>query len=58
MKIFKFFAETKQELNKVVWPTRQEMVGSTVIVIVTTLILAAFIGAWDFILSQIIQRII
>jgi preprotein translocase subunit SecE len=57
-KFFSFFAETKQELNKVVWPTRKEMLGSTGVVIVTTLILAAFIGAVDFILSQIIQRII
>ena len=57
-KLFGFFVETKQELNKVIWPTRQELVGSTFVVIVTTFILAAFIGVVDFILSQIIQRII
>jgi len=57
-KFFGFFSETKQELKKVVWPTRRELTGSTVVVIVTTLMLAAFIGVVDFILSQIIQRII
>jgi len=57
-KTFGFFSETKQELKKVVWPTRNELMGSTLAVIVTTLILAAFIGTVDIILSQIIQRII
>jgi len=57
-KTFDFFSETKQELKKVVWPTREELIGSTVAVIVTTLILAAFIGTVDIILSQLIQRII
>ena len=57
-KNFGFFSETKQELKKVVWPTRNELMGSTLAVIVTTLILAAFIGTVDLILSQIIQRII
>jgi len=57
-KTFGFFSETKQELKKVVWPTRNELIGSTLAVIVTTLILAAFIGTVDIILSQIIQRII
>ena len=57
-RFFNFFSETKQELNNVVWPTRHELLGSTGVVIVTTLILAAFIGVVDFILSQIIQRII
>ena len=57
-KVFSFFSETKQELKKVVWPTRNELTGSTIVVIVTTLILAAFIGVVDLILSQIIHRII
>jgi preprotein translocase subunit SecE len=57
-KIISFFSETKQELKKVTWPTRHELMGSTGVVIVTTLILAAFIGFVDFILSQILQRIV
>jgi len=57
-KFFGFFVEAKQELNKVVWPTRHELAANTVVVIVTTLMLAAFIGVVDFILSQIIQRVI
>jgi preprotein translocase subunit SecE len=57
-KFFGFFSEAKQELNKVVWPTRHELLANAGVVITTTLILAAFIGVVDFILSQVIQRII
>jgi preprotein translocase SecE subunit len=39
------------ELAKVTWPTRQETYVSTVVVIVTSLIAAAVVGAFDFVWS-------
>ena len=54
-KVASFFKETKQELDKVVWPSREELMGSTVVVIVTTLILAAFVGIVDFFLSIVLR---
>jgi preprotein translocase subunit SecE len=54
-KVASFFKETKQELDKVVWPSREELMGSTVVVIVTTLILAAFVGTVDFFLSIVLR---
>ncbi len=56
-KIGNFFEETRQELNKVTWPSRVELWQATAVVIVTTFILAAFIGVCDFFLS-IIMRIV
>jgi len=53
-----FFVEVKQELGKVVWPDRNEVVGSTFIVVGTTLMLAAFIGVVDFILSNLMRLIL
>ena len=55
-KIGNFFSETKQELNKVTWPSRAELWQATAVVIVTTFIMAAFIGVCDFFLS-ILMRI-
>jgi len=46
-----FIQETKQELNKVTWPSKSELWQSTAVVIVTTFILAFFIGFCDFFLS-------
>ena len=54
-KVGNFIQETRQELNKVTWPTRDELIQSTAVVIVTTIILAIFIGAVDMILSQAIR---
>ncbi len=50
-----FFREAKQELDKVAWPSKEELWGSTGVVIVTTLIMAAFIGCVDLILSFVLR---
>ena len=39
-----FLREVRAELGKVAWSTRQELLASTVVVIVVTLILGVFIG--------------
>ena len=49
--MFGFIRETKQELNKVTWPTRGELLQATAVVIFTTFLLALFIGICDFFLS-------
>ncbi len=52
-----FIQETKQELSKVNWPSRNELWQATALVIVTTFILAFFIGVVDSLLA-ILMRII
>jgi preprotein translocase subunit SecE len=39
------------ELAKVTWPTRKETYASTIVVIITSLIAAAVVGAFDFVWS-------
>lgn len=57
-KLVKFFKETKAEMRKVTWPTRDELVGSTKIVIIATLVVTIFIGVIDQILTLIIRRLL
>lgn len=56
MNIFKkslnFLKEVKIELGKVSWSTREELIGSTFVVIVVTGIMATFIGVIDLVLSK------
>ena len=52
-----FLREVRQELAKVSWSTRQELIGSTVVVIVVTLIIGVFIGTIDLILSQLLSLV-
>jgi preprotein translocase subunit SecE len=47
-----FLKEVKQELGKVSWSTREELVGSTGVVIAFTFIMAIFIGVIDLLLSK------
>ena len=57
-KITQFITEVKVEMQKVSWSTREELIGSTTVVIVSTLLLAIFIGIVDIVLSRGIGLII
>jgi len=54
-KIKTFIVEVKTELTKVSWSTRQELIGSTFVVIIITAITAFFIGTIDLFLSKILS---
>ena len=53
-----FIHETKQELNKVTWPSRYELWQATVLVIVTTFMMSLFVGTVDSILSIVMRTIL
>jgi len=53
-----FFRETRDELKKVVWPTRQETIRLTLVVIIISLIVGLFLGGLDFIFVKIIGIIV
>lgn len=55
-RISNFFKEVKQELKKVTWPTRQETIKYTVIVIVVSLGVALFLGMADFVFVRLINK--
>jgi len=46
-------AEVRGEFGRVIWPTREELVNSTTVIIVFSLGFAVFIGIFDLILSYI-----
>jgi preprotein translocase subunit SecE len=53
-----FFKEVKVELLKCSWPTRKELFGSSVVVIVSVLILGAFVGACDLVNMAFLKFVI
>ena len=53
-RIKQFFREVKLETGKVVYPNRDELMGSTVIVIVTVMIVSMFLGIVDLSLTKLI----
>jgi preprotein translocase subunit SecE len=56
-KISKFLKEVVAELRKVTWPSKDELIGSTIVTIVVSCIVALFIGVVDQILTYLISLI-
>ena len=53
-----FFREVATEYKKVNFPPREELIGSTWVVIVTVFIVSIFLGAIDFSLDKLIKYIL
>ena len=53
-KIRFFLADVKNELRKSTWPTRGDLVESTVVVILSVVLFAVFVGVCDTVLRQLI----
>ena len=54
-KIVNFLNDVKLEMGKVSWSTREELMGSTVVVLVSLAILSVFIGICDLVLSTVVN---
>jgi len=50
-----FFKEVQVEFSKISWPSPNELRDSTVVVIFTVVIIAAFIGAADQLLNLLVN---
>ena len=50
-----FFNDVKLEMGKVSWSTRDELIGSTIVVIASLAILSIFIGICDVLLSAAVN---
>jgi preprotein translocase subunit SecE len=53
----RFFRSVMAELKKVNWPTRKELTTYTIVVIVTVIVVALIIFAWDSILTVLFRSI-
>jgi preprotein translocase subunit SecE len=51
-KIINFFTDIVKEMKKVTWPKKDELKDSTVVVLITSLILAGFVFVIDKIISE------
>ena len=50
-----FLDEVRAELRKCSWPTRQELLQSTLVVVVSVVLLALYIGVCDKVLVTIVR---
>lgn len=54
----RFLKEVKIELSKVVWPTKQEAIKLTFVVILVSSLVGVFIATVDFVLTKLMAMII
>jgi preprotein translocase subunit SecE len=57
-RIREFVQEVLAEFRKVTWPSRAELISSTAVVIVVTVVLAFFLGGVDIVLARVVERIL
>ena len=53
-----FLKETYDELKEVVWPTRNEVIRLTLVVIAISILVGLYIGGIDYILTKITEFIV
>jgi preprotein translocase subunit SecE len=53
-----FLGEVKTELKKCTWPTRQELLGSTMVVVVSVVLLGVFVGLSDTALVSLLRAVL
>jgi len=56
-KLIQFLKDVRFELGKVTWPSRRELLGSTVIVMIMSVIVSIFIGVVDLGFSNLVSFI-
>ncbi|MDD6969101.1 MAG: preprotein translocase subunit SecE [Treponema sp.] len=56
-KVVQFIKESKAELKKVVWPTKEDVFSSIKVVIISTIVVAVVLGALDLGFSELFRLI-
>jgi preprotein translocase subunit SecE len=46
-----FYLDTRSEMKKVTWPARQEVVGTTIVVVVAVFFFGFYLGLVDYLLD-------
>ena len=49
-----YFSEVKGEMRKVAWPTKKEVVNSTIIVLIAVIVMATLIFGFDYVSSKFV----
>ncbi|MBA4370547.1 MAG: preprotein translocase subunit SecE [Coriobacteriaceae bacterium] len=54
-RFIRYLGDVRAEMRRVVWPTRKEVLNSSVIVVTTLLIMVALVFTFDQIVLQIVR---
>ncbi|MDA8155421.1 MAG: preprotein translocase subunit SecE [Actinomycetota bacterium] len=57
-KLKQFLRDVKVEIKKVVFPSKDELIGSTWVVIVSVVVISVFLGVIDMALAKLVQALL
>ena len=57
-RVAQYLRETRAELRKVVWPTREEAINLTAIVVATIVAMSVFLGFFDYLFTVFFRFLI
>jgi len=57
-KIIEFLKETKAELKQVTWPTKNQTIAFTILVIAISIVVAYFLGFFDLIFTKGLEKLL
>ena len=58
MKIFDYLSETRGELRHVSWPTRQQLLAYTILVVALSALTACLLGGFDYLFTTVLKLIL
>lgn len=56
--LINYVREVREELSKVEWPKRREVIKLTATVVIITLIIGAYVGALDYIFAKALELVL
>ena len=56
--IVSFFSEVRSELLKVTWPKRDEVIKLTIIVLLVSVVVGAYVGGLDYLFTKALEIIV
>lgn len=58
MSLVNYIRDTKAELKHVSWPTRKQAIAFTILTVIISIVVAFYLGFFDFVFSLILEQII
>ena len=53
-----FFSEVRSELSKVTWPKREEVIKLTIIVLLVSVVVGAYVGGLDYLFTKALEIVV
>lgn len=58
MNPIRYFSEVRDEISRIVWPTREQTIRYTVLVIVVSVAVGLFLGGLDYVLTILTAKLL